>query len=121
MRLPFGISSTPGIFQCVMEGLLQSIEDVVTYVMTSLLLGAWKSNTSEIFAQKLPYDNTPSTALVGVAVLQDKCPPVPATLPSSLHPLMKAAGRQSQISDHIIAAIQASHLSELILYITAVF
>ena len=34
-RLPYGISSAPGIFQRVMEGLLQGIKGVIVYISTT--------------------------------------------------------------------------------------
>jgi transposase InsO family protein len=39
-RLPFGVSSAPGIFQRVIEGLLQGIESVVVYLDDILITGA---------------------------------------------------------------------------------
>ena len=32
IRLPFGINSAPGIFQIVMEGLLQGMDGVIVYI-----------------------------------------------------------------------------------------
>ena len=43
----------------------------------------------EIFSRKVPYDDIPTNALVGWAVLQGKRPPVPTTLPPFLRPLLK--------------------------------
>ena len=39
-RLPFGISSAPGIFQRVIESLLQGIEGVVVYLDDILIIGS---------------------------------------------------------------------------------
>ena len=38
-RLPFGVSSTPGIFQCTMESLLHDIPSVVVYLDDILITG----------------------------------------------------------------------------------
>ena len=43
----------------------------------------------EIFSHKIPYDDIPTNALVGLAVLQGKRPPVPTTLPPFLCPLLE--------------------------------
>ena len=39
-RLPFGISSVPGIFQWVMENILQGIPNVIVY-LDDILLSSW--------------------------------------------------------------------------------
>ena len=39
-RLPFGITSTPGIFQGVMEGLLSDIPGVLVYLDDILITGS---------------------------------------------------------------------------------
>ena len=44
----------------------------------------------EIFDHKIPYADLSSNARVGMAVLQGKRPPIPASLPKFLHPLLKA-------------------------------
>ena len=43
-RLPFGVSSAPGIFQCVIESLLQGIKGVVIYLDDILITGATEGN-----------------------------------------------------------------------------
>ena len=44
----------------------------------------------EIFAHKIPYDDLRTDPLVGMAVMQGKRPPIPATLPPFLCPLLEA-------------------------------
>ena len=39
-RLPFGISSAPGIFQCVIDSLLQGIEGIAVYLDDILITGS---------------------------------------------------------------------------------
>ena len=48
----------------------------------------------EIFACEIPYADIPSTARVGMAVLQGIRPPIPAALPPFLHPLLEACWKQ---------------------------
>ena len=43
-RLPFGVSSAPGILQCVIESLLQGIKGVVIYLDDILITGATEEN-----------------------------------------------------------------------------
>ena len=38
-RLPFGVSSAPGIFQCTMESLLKGIPNVLVYLDDILIMG----------------------------------------------------------------------------------
>ena len=38
-RLPFGVLSTPGIFQCTMESLLSGIRNVLVYLDENLVTG----------------------------------------------------------------------------------
>ena len=45
-RLPFGINSAPGIFQRVMEGLLQGMDGVIVYIDDILVTG--KTRTEHI-------------------------------------------------------------------------
>ena len=42
-QVPFGVSSAPGIFQRIIEGLLQEIEGVVVYLDDSLITGSMES------------------------------------------------------------------------------
>ena len=49
----------------------------------------------EIFAREIPYADIPSSARVGMAVLQGKRPPIPATLPPFLHPLLEACWNEN--------------------------
>ena len=39
-RLPYGVSSVPGIFQRLMENVLQGIPNVIVYIDDILLMGA---------------------------------------------------------------------------------
>ena len=64
----------------------------------------------EIYARKIPYDDIPTDPLVGMAMLQGKHPPIPATLPPFLHPLLEACWKDEpnerpQFED-IVMAIQ---------------
>lgn len=67
-RLPFGISSAPGIFQRVIESILQQIEGVVVYLDDILITGKSKEahlkTLDEVF-------NRPDRA--GLQVKQSKC------------------------------------------------
>ena len=45
-RLPFGISSAPGIFQRTMESLLQDIPSVIVYIDDILIFGSVRGRTS---------------------------------------------------------------------------
>ena len=67
----------------------------------------------EIFARKVPYDDTPTNALVSYEVLQGKRPPVPTTLPPFLLPLLadcwKQEPNQRPQFKAIVLAIQTEH------------
>ena len=52
-RLPFGVSSAPGIFQRVMENVLQGIPNVVIYLDDILLSSANKSDHLKLLDQVL--------------------------------------------------------------------
>ncbi len=43
-RLPYGILSAPGIFQCVMETLLRNIPGVIVYIDDIIVTGAMKTD-----------------------------------------------------------------------------
>ena len=49
----------------------------------------------EIFACEIPYANLVGDFRVGMAVLQGERPPVPATLPPFLHPLLQACWNEN--------------------------
>ena len=48
----------------------------------------------EIYARKIPFDDIPSDALAGTAVIDGKRPPVPTTMPPFLHPLLQACWKE---------------------------
>ena len=52
-RLPFGISSAPGIFQRVMETVLQGIANVIVYLDDILLSSATESEHLELIDEVL--------------------------------------------------------------------
>ena len=52
-RLPFGVSSAPGIFQRVIEGLLQGIRGVVVYLDDILITGSTSKEHLETLEQVL--------------------------------------------------------------------
>ena len=52
-RLPFGISSAPGIFQRVMENILQGISNVIVYLDDILLSSATESEHIQLVDQVL--------------------------------------------------------------------
>ena len=52
-RLPFGMSSTPGIFQKTMESLLQGISGVIVYVDDILISGATEAEHLEVLEEVL--------------------------------------------------------------------
>ena len=64
----------------------------------------------EIFARKIPYDDIPTDPLVGLAVMQGKRPPIPATLPPFLRPLLEACWKRDPSQrpqfEAIVVAIQ---------------
>ena len=39
-RLPYGVSSAPGIFQCLMENVLRDLPNVIVYLDDILVTGA---------------------------------------------------------------------------------
>ena len=67
-RLPFGISSAPGIFQRVMESLLQGIPGVVVYIDDILLTGS--SQEEHLKALEKVLD---CLEKAGLRIRKDKC------------------------------------------------
>ena len=68
-RLPFGVSSAPGIFQRVMEGLLQGILRVVVYLDDILITGTTdKEHIKEALNEVLT-----RLEKVGLRVKKEKC------------------------------------------------
>ena len=61
----------------------------------------------EIFARKIPYDDLLTNPLVGTAVLEGKRPPIPATVPSFLCPLLKACWKEPNQRPHFESIIMA--------------
>ena len=64
--LPFGIFSTPGIFQCVMESLLQGIPGVIVYIDNILVTGS--SDEVNIKGPRASFG-----AKSGLWIRKDKC------------------------------------------------
>ena len=52
-RLPLGISSAPGIFQRVIEGLLQGVKGVVVYLDNILIAGVSEEEHLETLSEVL--------------------------------------------------------------------
>ena len=67
-RLPFGISSAPGIFQRVMENILQGISNVVVYLDDILLSSATESDHLQLIDQVLD-----RLEKVGLRARKNKC------------------------------------------------
>ena len=67
-RLPFGVSSAPGIFQRTMESLLQDIPAVVVYIDDILITGA--SDTEHMQSLERVLDRLESS---GLRLKKDKC------------------------------------------------
>jgi len=67
-RLPFGISSAPGIFQRVIESLLQGIEGVVVYLDDILITGCTEGKHLEALEEVLTRLDK-----VGLRVKSKKC------------------------------------------------
>ena len=66
--LPFGISSTPGIFQCVMESVLQGIPRVIVYLDDILVSGATEAEHLQTLGQVFD-----CLEKAGLRVHEDKC------------------------------------------------
>ena len=66
------------------EGNINKMCDVFSYGMV----------VYEIFAHQVPYADIPSGARAGLAVLQGKRPPIPATLPPFFQPLLEACWKE---------------------------
>ena len=67
-RLPFGISSAPGIFQRVMESLLQGIPGVIVYIDDILVTGS--SNEEHLKALEQVLERLQK---FGLRIRKDKC------------------------------------------------
>ena len=66
--LPFGVSSAPGIFQCVIENVLQDIENVIVYLDDILLSSATESDHLKLIDQMLE-----RLEKAGLRARKDKC------------------------------------------------
>ena len=88
----------------------ESVEGVEANINKMCNVFSFEMVMYEIYACKIPYDDLPTDPLVGMAVLQGKCPPIPTTLPSFLHPLLKACWkkepRQRPRFETIVIAMQ---------------
>ena len=67
-RLPFGVSSAPGIFQRVMENVLQGIENVIVYLDDILLSSTTESDHLKLIDQVLE-----RLEKAGLRARKDKC------------------------------------------------
>jgi len=67
----------------------------------------------EIFACRMPYDDINSEARVALAILDGKRPPIPITLPFSLHPLLEACWKQEPNQRPQIEAIVVAVQSQM--------
>ena len=67
-QVPFGVSSAPGIFQRVIEGLLQEIEGVVVYLDDSLITGSMEEKHLKTLDEVLSHLDK-----AGLQVKRSKC------------------------------------------------
>ena len=67
-RLPFGVSSAPGIFQRVMENVLQGIPNVIVYLDDILLSSPTESDHLQLLDQVLD-----RLEKAGLRVRKEKC------------------------------------------------
>jgi len=67
-RLPYGISSSPGIFQRTMDSLLQGIPGVVSYIDDILITGATDEEHLQTLDRVLEWLET-----AGLRLNRDKC------------------------------------------------
>ena len=95
------------------------VEDVEVTITEMCDVFSYGMVLYEIFAHRIPYDDLSSNPRVGMAVLQGKRPPIPATVPSFLRNILRACWKEDPNQrpqfEAIVVAIQGKQPLEAIL------